>query len=124
MALPHYNAAASVTTNISICTIIAKDVSLPPNVPIGFEGEAPMFDLVAYRIEAGSSGVGTVATFQELKADGTWGNLVAPAPITLANSTNYQNIINGPLHGLRITVSGVVGNGISYAELRGSVRQA
>jgi 2-keto-3-deoxy-6-phosphogluconate aldolase len=88
---------------------------------------AQVFELISYYITAGSSGAGTVLTFQELLLSSTagalaWSPLVSPAAITAANSTNYNASINGPFHGLRIMVSGVVGNGISYARLTGTVR--
>jgi hypothetical protein len=83
---------------------------------------AQMLEVVSYYIAGGSTGVGTVVTFQELGADGTWRAMVSPAPITIASSTNYNGSFNGPFHGVRLTVSGLVGNGASYAELKGTVR--
>jgi hypothetical protein len=82
-----------------------------------------MFDEnTSYLIVGGTTGVGTVVTFQELGADGTWRSLVSPAPITIASSTTYNGALNGPFHGIRINVSGLVGNGIAYAEIKGTVR--
>jgi hypothetical protein len=88
----------------------------------GAQSSAQMIDDAAYYIAGGSTGVGTILTFQELGGDGTWRAMVAPAPITVANSTNYNSSIDGPFHGLRIVLSGLVGNGASYAELKGTVR--
>jgi len=87
------------------------------------QNSSPMIDVASYYIAGGSSGVGTVVTFQELGGDGVWRSMVSPAPITIANSTNFNGIVNGPIHGLRLLMSGLVGNGASYAELKGTVRQ-
>jgi len=96
-----------------------------------------VIDLAIFSIAAGSTGVGTVLTLQELGLDSdisagalvpvwrtvcTGGGTSTPVTITLANSTPYGGIINGPFHGLRFLISGVVGNGVAYARLTGTVR--
>ena len=55
-------------------------------------------------------------------ADGVFRPLVTPAPITIANATAVNGVLNGPFLGLQIAVSGIVGNGILYAILKASVR--
>jgi hypothetical protein len=120
MAMPIANYALTVSTNINICPIVVGE--FPTGIVAGTQFGCYAIDLASYYIAAGSSGVGSVLTFQVLGGDGTWRALVSPAPITLANSTNYNGIINGPFHGLRIAISGVVGNGVAFAELIGSVR--
>lgn len=121
MATPIFASASSVSTAINICTIIA-DSPGSRGATTG-QNSGAMLDLVSYYIAGGSSGVGTVATFQELGTDGTWRPLVTnPAPVTIANSVNVNLSFSGPFHGLRIAVSNPVGNGIAYAELKGCVR--
>jgi hypothetical protein len=126
MGMPIANYALTVTTNINICTIVVGQ--FPTGVVAGTQFGCYVIDLADYFIVAGSSGVGTVVTFQQLGGDGTWRAMVSPAPITLANSTTYNPGVspliplNGPAHGFRLSVSGVVGNGIAFAELIGTVR--
>src|SRR5690348_13737731 len=121
MSLPIYSSTQNVSTAINICSIVADSPSIRNGQSPG-QNAGEMVDLASYYFSAGTTGVGTVLTFQELGADGTWRALVAPAPITLANSTNYNGVVNGPFHGLRVNVSNPVGNGVSYAELKGSIR--
>jgi hypothetical protein len=123
-SLPVQNNVVSVSANGNYCTIIPTG-----SIISGGTGKTPSaqnsttaIDLATYYIAGGSTGVGTVVTFQTLGGDGTWRAMVSPAPITIANSTNYNGIINGPVNGLRIVVSGIVGNGLAFAELIGSVR--
>jgi hypothetical protein len=130
MALPVFNFAANVSTNITICeihpggSVVFGLYAASPRIflPAGVQNQSPVIDLASYLIVGGSSGVGTIVTFQEFGGDGNWRALVSPAPITIASSTSYNGVLNGPFHGLRISISGVVGNGVGYAELVGSVR--
>lgn len=133
MSLPVENYALATTTNISICTLLPAGSLFAPLVagatnvlPTGQMNLSPMLDIVAVYIAAGSSGVGTVVTPQELGGDGTWRAIPAfgnyTGAVTLANSTNYYFVIGGPFNGFRLTISGVVGNGVAFAEAKASVR--
>ena len=89
--------------------------------------QAPMLENVSYFIGAGTLAAGT-ATFQVLEMDATgpnglglWRPLVAPAPITLAATTNFNGTIAGPFLGIRLAISGSVA-GSTYARLAASVR--
>ena len=89
---------------------------------MNFPGTAvnqPQFGAASYFIQAGSTGVGTVVTFQAQNNDSTWSNLSSPAPITLANSTTYNGTFSAPVGSIQIVVSSLVGNGIAYAQLAG-----
>jgi hypothetical protein len=136
MAMPTFSYAANVAANISICTLIAPIpwvASGSPPVP-NKQLTSEVFDLASYYILAGSTGVGTVVTFQELRLDTstaaspqwvtltTGGSTSTPLTITLASSTPYGGVLNGPFHGLQMTISGVVGNGIAYARISTGVR--
>lgn len=113
------NASVAITANGAFATITVPE-PLSANQTAG-QNIAPLIDEASYFIVAGSTGVATVVTFQELGGDGTWRNLASPGPITLANSGSYNGGITGQFHGLQIVVSGLVGNGIAYAELKGVV---
>jgi hypothetical protein len=141
MAAPIFTYATAVTTNIAICTLLAplpwgvgNAGGLPPNTQLSGE----VIDLASFYIIAGSSGVGTIVTFQELGLDSTlsagvlvpqWRTLTAgqltstPQTITLANSTTYGGVFNGPFHGIRMLLSSATGNGVAYARLSGMIRQ-
>ncbi len=114
------NGAAALAANANFCAITAP-MPQAVNQSAG-QNSAQMIEVVSYFVAGGSTGVGTVVTFQELGADGVWRAMVSPAPITIANSTNNNGSFNGPFHGVRLAVSGLVGNGASYAELKGSIR--
>jgi len=103
------NGAAGLGSNAAFCSIVVDPAH-------------SCIDLVTYYVAGSSNGVGTVATFQVQGSDGNWRSLVSPAPITLANSTNYNGVINGPILGIRINITGVVGAGASYAELIATTR--
>ena len=135
MGMPIFSYVTNVSTNIAICTILCplpfsaqgSSAGLPTQTQVA----DPVIDLASYEIVGGSTGVGTIVTFQSLGLNSTlnagvltpvWNALVSPAPVTLANSTNYNNILNGPFHGLRMLISGVVGNGVAYARLSGTIR--
>jgi hypothetical protein len=120
MAMPIANYALNVSTNINICQLVVGQ--FPTGVVAGTQFGCYAIDVASYYVSAGSTGVGTVVTFQALGADGTWRALVAPVPITTASSTNYNGVVNGPFHGLRIAISSATGNGIAFAELIGTVR--
>jgi len=127
--------AVNVTTNIAICTLLAP---LPFGAgAIGVvsqtQSATEIIALASYEIYAGSSGVGTVVTFQCLGLDSTsaspvWrtlstgGGTSTPLTITLANSTPYGGYINGPFHGLRMLISSATGNGILYARLSATLQ--
>ena len=82
-----------------------------------------MYDLATYQILTGSGVSGGTATFQELYADGvTWVNLASPAPITLAATTAYNGVLNGPFLALRIVIASISGGTISQMMLKGSCR--
>lgn len=136
MAQPLHVWAAGVTTNIAICTLVlpfTRTAAASSGAATSFP--ATCFDLLSYEIVAGSSGVGTVITFQTLQLNSqlppaalTWGTLTTgggtstPLTITLANSTTYGGLINGPFLGVQMLISGVVGNGVAYARLSGAIR--
>jgi len=142
MGMPSFSYAANVSTNITICQILAP---LPYGTPLAdgpLSGavvpnrqlSAPEIDLATYYILAGSSGAGTVVTLQELRLDTsvqgtpvwtpltTGGSTSTPLAITLANSTSYGGVLNGPFHGLAMIISGVAGNGIAYARISATFR--
>lgn len=81
----------------------------------------PMLVFVSYLVVGGSTGVGTILTFQELGADGNWRALVAPAALTIASGTVLNGSFTGPFHGIRFALSGLVGNGAAYAELKATI---
>jgi hypothetical protein len=119
------NNAQSLAANANFCAITAPMPAAAQQG--GAQSSAQMLEVVSYYIAGGSTGVGTIITFQELGGDGTWRAMVGtagtgPGVITLANSTNYNGSFNGPFHGIRLAMSGLVGNGASYAELKGTVR--
>jgi hypothetical protein len=116
------NGAQGLAANTNFCAIVAPTPQLAQQPPAGQQQSCYMIDLASYYIAASSSGVGTVVTFQELGLDQTWRPLASPVAITLANSTNYNGLLNGPFHGLRINISGLVGSGATYAELKGTIR--
>lgn len=141
MAAPIFSYVTNVSTNIAICTILAplpfsssgSAGALPQNIQL----QSEVIDLAIFSLVAGSTGVGTVLTLQELGLDSslsagalvpvwrtvtTGGGTSTPVTITLANSTPYGAVINGPFHGLRFLISGVVGNGVAYARISGTVR--
>jgi hypothetical protein len=123
MALPIWNnnGAQPLITAANFCSIV---VAVPQLINQGSgQNSGPMIEFVSYLIVGGSTGVGTVLTFQELGPDGVWRAIVSPAPVTIANSTTVNGAFTGPFHGLRLALSGLVGNGASYAELKGTVRQ-
>jgi hypothetical protein len=80
-----------------------------------------VIDLASYRFDTGGTTTGLV-TFQELCGDGVWRNLVAPAAVTLGAALQYNGILNGPFHGLRLVVSALAVSVITFAELKGSIR--
>lgn len=129
MSLPVYNFTTAVTTNINICTIfpvgsiVGGLYGASPRIflPAG-QNQDPMLDLVTWIVVAGSTGAGTAVTFQEFGGDGTWRSLVTPGPLSLGNGATLNGYIAGPFHALRLAVSGVVGNGIAFAELKSTVR--
>lgn len=124
MALPIWNnnGAQPLVTATNFCAIVVA-VTQPVNQGSG-QNSSPLIDLASYLIVGGSTGVGTVLTFQELGPDGVWRALVAPAPVTIVNSTTVNGAIAGQFHGLRLVLSNPVGNGASYAELKGTVRSS
>ena len=140
MSVPVFSFATNVTTNISICTLIAPlpfppgAASAGPNLKANTQLSSVVIDLASFYLLAGSTGVGTVVTFQELRLDTTvpgtptWvtlctgGATSTPLTITLANSTPYAWPLNGPFHGLQMTISGVVGNGVAYARISATMR--
>ena len=101
MSLPIASYAVTVSTNITICQLVA---GLPNTVTANTQFSYPMLDNISWIVAGGSTGVGSVLTLQELGGDGTWRALVtAPfAPITIVNSTT----VNGP------TTAGFVCHGI------------
>lgn len=109
------NQGAAITANGTYCTIVV------PGFITGVPATTvqPQFWECSYFILAGSTGVGTVVTFQSEANDGSWSNLASPAAITVASGTTYNSTIQAPVGGLRIVVSGLVGNGIQYAQLAG-----
>lgn len=134
--MPTFNFASGVSTNISICTLLA-----PLPYPGGAGPVTPnkqqtseVLDVASYYILAGSTGVGTIVTIQELRLDTsvqgtpTWvtvttgGVSSTTLVITLANSTSYGGVLNGPFHGLQMTISNATGNGIAYARISSGVR--
>ena len=121
MALPIFNnnGAQPLTTATNFCSIVVA-VPQPVNQGSG-QNSCPMITLVSYLIVGGSSGVGTVLTFQELGPDGVWRSIVAPAAVTIVNSTTANGSFTGPFHGLRLLLSNPVGNGATYAELKGTI---
>ncbi len=124
MAIPIYNNnnGASLNANANFCPLV---VGQPPFTQQATgQNSAYLIDLASYYFAGGSTGVATVITFQELGGDGTWRSMASPAPITVANSTNYNGIVNGPLHGLRVNISNNTGNGVAYGELKATVRMA
>ena len=90
---------------------------VPVALPIAGLNSVTTLSVVSYFFVGGSTGVGTVLTWQELLANGTWASWPAaggPAPaITLANSTNYAGTFTGVFLGLQILVSSLTGNGFS-----------
>jgi hypothetical protein len=135
MAAPITSYCSNVTTNIAICQIVAPlpwaglKAASPQNTQIA----GNCFDWASFDMVAGSTGVGTIITFQQLGADSFPGNLIwrtlvtggvtpAATTITLANSTGYGGVLQGPFWGLQLVISGVVGNGVAYARLSGSIR--
>lgn len=119
MALPvtNNNNAAPITTNGTFCTVQVPGW-IPPS--IAGSGSVPQFGALSYHIVGGSTGAGTVVTFQGQGADGVFRNLASPAPITIASGTTYNSTLTGSFGAAQIVVSGVVGNGLSYAQLTGS----
>jgi hypothetical protein len=128
--------AVNVTTNIAICTLLAPlpyGAGAAGGVSQASQNPCEVLALINYEIAAGSTGVGTVLTFQTLGLDSTattpvWRTLATGGgtstltTITLANSTLYGGILNGPFHGVRILISGVVGNGVAYARISSSLQ--
>lgn len=119
MALPvsNNNNAQPITTNGTYCTIQVPGW-IPPQIAAG--GSVPQFGAVSYHIVGGSSGAGTVVTFQGQGGDGVFRNLASPAPITVANSTSYNSTLSGTFGAVQLVVSSVTGNGLSYAQLTGA----
>jgi len=140
MSQPVFSFATSVSTNISICTILAPlpfpygAAATGPTLKANAQQSCVVIDLASFYILAGSSGVGTVVTLQELNLSASvpgtpaWVTLTTglatstPLTITLANSAPYAGPLNGPFHGLQMTISGVVGNGIAYARISATMR--
>lgn len=137
MAAPISSYAALVTSNIAICTLVCP---LPwgglkgPLAP-GAQVSANVLDVASFELTAGSSGVGTIVTLQQLGMDSYPGSLVwrpfvtggttsTPWTITLANSTGYGGQLAGPFLGLQLVVSGVVGNGVAYARISATIRSS
>jgi hypothetical protein len=135
MAAPISSYASGVTTNIAICTLVCPlpwgglKGPYPPNTQLS----ANVLDFASFDLAAGSSGVGTVVTFNQLGLDSYPGNLVwrplntggttsTPFSITLASSTGYGGQLAGPFLGLQMVVSGVVGNGVAYARISATIR--
>jgi hypothetical protein len=135
MAAPLTSYVTNISANIAICQILAPlpwanlKAPSPQNVPIA----GNVIDWASFDMAAGSTGVGTIITFNQLGADSYPGTLVwrtlvtggvtpAATTITLANSTGYGGVLQGPFWGLQMVISGAVGNGVAYARLSGSIR--
>jgi hypothetical protein len=129
MPLPIFNNQGStgngtaITANGNFLTILSDKPSVRVPAPPAGQNSGSMIDLATYYIAAGTGISAGTVTFQELGADGTFRNLASPAAITLAASTNYNGVLNGPFHGLQIVVAALAGGNITYAELKGTVRQ-
>jgi hypothetical protein len=116
MALPivNNNNGVAISANGTYCTS-----TVPGWINLAGLVQQPQFGAASYYIGAGSTGAGTVVTFQAQNNDSSWSNLSSPAPITLANSTVYNGSITGPVGSIQIVVSSLVGNGINYCQLAG-----
>jgi hypothetical protein len=113
------NGGAAISANGTYCPIQVPGY-LPPNPGSGGEYQA-QFGSASYAFTAGTTGVGTVVTFQTQGADGVYRPLASPAPITVANSQVYNGTIPAPIGALQLVVSSLVGNGIASASLSGSL---
>src|SRR5258708_34987932 len=103
MAIPIYAVAINFTSsNTGFCTLLAQDPTKGPNFAIGPQSSCVQIDLVSWHIQGGSTGAGTLVTFQEfLPVSPFWFNLSSPGQQTLANSTDINGILNGPFFGVR-----------------------
>jgi hypothetical protein len=122
LSVTNNNSGAPISTNGTYCAIQVPGY-IPPSIA-GPGGASPQFQSFSYHLIAGSTGAGTVITFEQLGADSAWHALSTPAPITAASSTTYNNTLQGPWSALRLNVSALAGNGLSYASLTGTPAQA
>ena len=127
MAQPVTAYAQNINSTVAFCQIIAPGLSFARPLPAVFT--SPVFDLLSYEIVGGSSSVGTIIALQGLSALSASGSLVWNSlpiatvfPLTLANSTNYTGVVNGPYLGVQFLMTTAVGNGVIYGRLTGLVR--
>lgn len=120
MALPvtNNNGGAAILSNGLYCTVQVPGY-IPPQIA-GPGGSSPQFSSFSYHFLAGTTGAGTLVTFEQLGSDGNWHALSTPAPVTIANNTAYNNTLQGPFGALHLNVSSLAGNGLAYAQLTGT----
>lgn len=116
------NSAVAISANGNYCAIVAPTPQ-PINQSATQTG-CEVFDYVGYYLGVGAGVSAGTAAFQVLGLDGVWRPLAVPAAITLVASTNFNGTIQGPFHGVRITIAALAGGNVTYAELTGSVRQS
>src|SRR5260370_1874165 len=119
--IPQANASGTPGTPISAngnyCTILSPITAAAQQGSGQFACQP--FDLITYVFTTGAGVSAGTAQFQALARDQTtWFNLTFTGnPFTLVASATVTGVINGPWHGLRMVVAGLVGGNITSAEL-------
>ena len=123
--IPQANWTAGATNlgNGTYCTILAPRPTLTVQGPGQFGCQ--LFDSASYAIVLQSGVTAGTATFQAVLPDMlTWYALAAPVPLTLiyATEVDFNGVIPGLYHGLRIVITGLTGGLIQAMELVSGVR--